>query len=190
MFTDSLPEKALLRAAYQRSNQLCSLEVPADDHLRTPARSIEEALNTEQSAPVRKACLEFLTAAAAFYGVSRPPVRVLAARPLRMRENRWATELFGDYHLEQKLIRVWMRTAVQKRVASFGTFLATLCHEFCHHLDCERFGFRDTPHTRRFYERAAAPYHHARSTPAKRLFWARLPNGRRRIDWPRTNRGG
>jgi hypothetical protein len=74
MFTESLPEKALLRAAYQRSNQLCSLEVPADDRLRTPARSIEEALNTEQSAPVRKACLEFLTAAAVFYGVSRPPV--------------------------------------------------------------------------------------------------------------------
>jgi hypothetical protein len=115
---------------------------------------------------------------------------VLAARPLRVRENRWATELFGDYHLEQKLIRVWMRTAVQKRVTSFGTFLATLCHEFCHHLDCERFGFRDTPHTRGFYERAAALYHHAQSTPAKRLFWATLPNGRWRIDWPRTNRGG
>ena len=190
MVTDSLPKKALLRAAYLKSDQLCSLEVPADDRLRAPARSIEEALNAEQSAPVRKACLQFLTAAAAFYGVSRPQVRVLAARPLRVRENRWATELFGDYHLEQKLIRVWMRTAVQKRVTSFGTFLATLCHEFCHHLDCERFGFRDTPHTRGFYERAAALYHHARSTPAKRLFWATLPNGRWRIDWPRTNRGG
>jgi hypothetical protein len=190
MFTDSLPEKARLRAAYLRSDQLGSLEVPADDRLSAPARSIEEALDAEQSAPVRKACLEFLTAAAAFYGVSRPLVRVLAARPLRVPENRWATELFGDYHLEQKLIRVWMRTAVQKRVTSFGTFLATLCHEFCHHLDCERFGFRDTPHTRGFYERAAALYHHARSTPAKRLFWAALPNGRWRIDWPRTNRGG
>ena len=66
MFTDSLPEKAVLRAAYLRSDQLCSLAVPADGRLRTPARSIEEALNTEQSAPVRKACLEFLTAAADF----------------------------------------------------------------------------------------------------------------------------
>ena len=101
MLTDSLPKQALLRAAYLRSDQLCSLEVPADDRLRTPARSIEEALNAEQSAPVRKACLEFLTAAAAFYGVSRPQVRVLAARPLRVRENRWATELFADYHLEK-----------------------------------------------------------------------------------------
>ena len=97
MLTDSLPKKPLLRAAYLKSDQLCSLEVPADDRLRTPARSIEEALNAEQAEPVRKACLEFLTAAADFYGVSKPQVRVLAARPLRVRENRWATELFGDY---------------------------------------------------------------------------------------------
>ena len=60
MFTDNLPKKAILRAAYLRSDQLCSLEIPTDDRLRTPARSIEEALNAEQSEPVRKACLEFL----------------------------------------------------------------------------------------------------------------------------------
>ncbi len=39
------------------------------------------------------------------------------------------------------LIRLWMRTAVRKEVTSFGTFLNTLCHEFCHHLDFHRFGF-------------------------------------------------
>jgi hypothetical protein len=78
---------------------------------------------------------------------------VLATRPLRVQEVGWATELFGDYHHDNKLIRVWMRTAVQKHVTSFGTFLSTLCHEFCHHLDRERLGFPHTPHTRGFYER-------------------------------------
>ena len=61
------------------------------------------------------------------------------------------------------LIRVWMRTAVRKEVTSFGTFVSTLCHEFCHHLDFQKFGFRDSWHTRGFYERAAALYHHARA---------------------------
>ena len=190
MFTDSLPKRQRLRAEYLKSDQLCSIELPADDRFRRPATRIEEALRTEQSAPVRKACLAFITAAAAFYDVSTPQVRVLAARPLKVREDGWGTELYGDYHLEKKSIRIWMRTAIQKRVTSFGTFFSTLCHEFCHHLDCERFGFQDTPHTRGFYERTAALYHHARATPAKRLIWARLPNGRWRIDWPRTNRGG
>jgi hypothetical protein len=40
-----------------------------------------------------------------------------------------AAELFV-YQFDKKVIRVWMRTAVQKRVTSFGTFLSTLCHEF------------------------------------------------------------
>jgi hypothetical protein len=26
-----------------------------------------------------------------------------------------------------------MRTAVRQEVTSYGTFLSTLCHEFCHH---------------------------------------------------------
>ncbi len=54
------------------------------------------------------------------------------------------------------LIRVWTRTAVRKEVTSIGTFLSTLCHEFCHHLDFQRFGFADSWHTRGFYERTAA----------------------------------
>jgi predicted metalloprotease with PDZ domain len=87
------------------------------------------------------------------------------------------------------LIRVWMRTAVRKQVTSFGTFLSTLCHEFCHHLDSKRLGFPDSPHTRGFFERAAALYHHARGTPVKRLFWAPMAGHRWRINWQRTNRG-
>ena len=88
------------------------------------------------------------------------------------------------------LIRVWMRTAVRKEVTSFGTFLSTVCHEFCHHLDFQKFGFHGSWHTRGFYERAAALYHHARGTPPKRLFWVPVTRGRWRIDWQRTNRAG
>jgi hypothetical protein len=74
---------------------------------------------------------------------------VLAARPLRVRES-WATELFGDYQPRTMLIQVWMRTAVRKDVTSFGTFLSTLCHEFCHHLDFQLFRFADSWNTRGF----------------------------------------
>jgi len=83
-------------------------------------------------------------------------------------------------------VRLWMRTAVRKEITSFGTFLSTLCHEFCHHLDFQQFGFADSWHARGFYERAAALYHHARGTAPKRLFWAAVPGRSWRIDWPRT----
>jgi hypothetical protein len=88
------------------------------------------------------------------------------------------------------LIRVWMRTAVRKEVTSFGTFLSTLCHEFCHHLDFHKFGFADSWHTRGFYERAGALYHCVRGTVPKSLFWTPVAGGRWRINWPTTNRGG
>jgi hypothetical protein len=147
--------------------------------------AIEKYMGYGAAGDVRRACDEFLGAASEFYGVPRCSVRVLAARPLRVREYS-TTELFGDYHPDTMLIRVWMRTAVRKDVTSFGTFLSTLCHEFCHHLDIQKLGFRASWHTRGFYERTAALYHYARGTPPKRLVWSPLPRGRFRIDWQRT----
>jgi len=190
MLTDRPPSKATIRARFIESDRLRTLEVPKDDRLQAAAKSIASAMQGGTASSVRQACAEFLSAASSFYTVRPPGIRVLAARPLRVREGGSAIELFGDYDPETLLIRLWMRTAIRKQVTSFGTFLSTLCHEFCHHLDCQRFGFRESWHTRGFYERAAALYHHARGTPVKRLFWVRAPGERWRIDWPRTNRGG
>jgi hypothetical protein len=148
---------------------------------------MELAIRDGATAAVRKACAEFLSLSSDFYSVRAPAIRVLAARPLRVREG-WATELFGDYDPETTLIRLWMRTAIRKQVTSFGTFLSTLCHEFCHHLDCQRLGFPESWHTRGFFERTAALYHHARGTPRKNLVWVKTFGERWRIDWPRTNR--
>lgn len=189
MITDRGPRKKVLISDFLRSDENRTLRLPQDNRLATSGKAIESTLATGAIAPVRHACTEFLSSLASFYQVETPATRVLAARPIRTREGGWAIELFGDYDPTTKLIRVWMKTAVRKQVTSFGTFLSTLCHEFCHHLDYQRFGYRDTWHTRGFYERTAILYHHARGTPAKQLFWIKMPGGRWRIDWPRTNRG-
>jgi hypothetical protein len=187
MITDVLPRDAN-RAGFLQSDRITTLDLPQNGRLLTIAKSIESAMNVGKSVDVRRACTQFLAETSTFYRTPSCGVRVFAARPLRVREH-WATELFGDYNPETMLIRLWMRTAVRKEITSFGTFLSTLCHEFCHHLDFQQFGFRDSWHTRGFYERTAGLYHHARGTPPKRLFWLPVPGGRWRIDWPRTNRG-
>jgi len=189
MLTDRPPRNAALLRKFLESDRLGILDLPQDDRLRAPAGLIDAALASGKTTALRLACAGFLGVASDFYKVSSPGVRVLAARPVRVREGGGATELFGDYHPNTKLIRVWMKTAVRKQVTSFGTFLSTLCHEFCHHLDSQRLGFPDSPHTRGFYARAAALYHRARGTPVKRLFWVRMAGQRWRIDWQRTNRG-
>jgi hypothetical protein len=184
MLTDAPPRK-VNRAGFLESERIRTLDLPQHGRLPAIAKSIESAMKSDKSAVVRRACAEFLAIASEFYEAPACGVRVLASRPLRVREQ-WTTELFGDYSPENMLIRVWMRTAVRKEVTSFGTFVSTLCHEFCHHLDFQKFGFRDSWHTRGFYERAATLYHHARGTPPKRLFWVPVAGGRWRIDWQRT----
>jgi len=188
MLTDAPPRKRN-RAGFLESDRIRTLDLPQNGCLLMVAKSIESGMRAGKTADVRRACAEFLAATSDFYGVAPCTVRVLAARPLRVREH-WTTELFGDYNPQTMLIRLWMRTAVRKEITSFGTFLSTLCHEFCHHLDFHRFRFDNSWHTRGFYERTAALYHHARGTPPKRLSWVPLPGGRWRIDWQRTNRSG
>src|SRR5580704_3486786 len=190
MLTERTPRNTKLRAEFLKSDLLTTLAVPPDERLQKQARSIALALKEGARADMQPLCALFLSAAADFYRVQSPGIHVLAARPLRVREGGWASELFGDYSPQTLQIRVWMRTAVRKQVTSFGTFLSTLCHEFCHHLDYQKFEFRDSWHTRGFYERAGALYHYARGTPPKKLFWVAMSGGRWRIDWPRTNQSG
>jgi hypothetical protein len=185
MFTDKPPRTRTQLAKFMESDRLTILDLPNDSRFFKLSQSIDLAMKEDNRAKTRSACIDFLTVAAEFYGVSSPDVRALAARPLRVREGGWASELFGDYCIQTQLIRIWTRTAVRKQITSFGTFLSTLCHEFSHHLDCQRFEFGASPHTRGFYARTALLYHHSRGTPMKPLVWLRAPRDRWRIDWSR-----
>lgn len=90
--------------------------------------------------------------------------------PDRVREGDWGTELFGDYRFDEKLIRVWMRTAIQQRVTSLGRSFRRLPMS----LPSPRRGA-----LRVFGDAAYAPLFRAgggvvppcSGTPAKRLVW-------------------
>jgi hypothetical protein len=49
-----------------------------------------------------------------------------------------------------------MRTAKKEQVVKFRTFLRTLLHEVCHHLDYELYKLAETFHTEGFYARESA----------------------------------
>ncbi len=188
MLTDAPPRARAKREPFWRSDQLLDLALPADDRFVAPARAIAAGLAADDRAAVERAAVAFAGAIAAFHGVAPPPVRVLAARPRRVYKDGGTTELYGDYEFESGAIRVWMRTAVHKRVTAYGTFLSTLCHEICHHLDRVLLGFADTPHTRGFYERTACLYHHARATPRVPIAWSATGKDRWQVDWTRMRR--
>jgi hypothetical protein len=108
MVTDNPPRTAN-RAGFLESDRIRTLDLPHDGRLTAIAKSIESAMKAGTSADVRCVCAEFLDTASKFYEVPDCGIRVLAARPLRVRES-WGTELFGDYAPETMLIRVWIRT--------------------------------------------------------------------------------
>jgi hypothetical protein len=187
MVTNPMPRSIAKRAQYDRSDKLITLGLPSESRLHSLALEIESALDAEIKKQVRDACSKWLAEAARIFNVPPPSIRVLDARPLRVYET-GLSELFGDYQLGTALIRVWMRTAVQKRVTAFGTFFNTLCHEFCHHLDILSLGLPSTFHTRGFYGRTAVLYHYCRGTPLTPLIWRRIPNNRWQIDWGQMRR--
>jgi len=85
-------------------------------------------------------------------------VRVMARRP----SDNWG-ELHGLYEpvdrRQKAKITVWMRTAQKNKVVAFKTYLRTLLHEFCHHLDYELFSLEESFHTQGFYKRESSLFH-------------------------------
>jgi uncharacterized damage-inducible protein DinB len=147
------------QAIYLRSDAITAVPLPRPEALRPYVRELARALDGEQRAPTEAAAQALVSALAT--ALRLPPVRVqvLAARP----HAKWG-ELHGLYEWEQRrggppLITLWMRTAKQRRVVAFRTFLRTLLHEVGHHLDYAGLELGDSFHTQGFYARESHLFH-------------------------------
>jgi hypothetical protein len=114
----------------------------------TPARASPGSATRSQRddrAVVQAASQALIDALVAGYRVPKIRVRVLAQRPADE-----TGELHGLYEPEDEgepaRITVWMRTAARRDVVAFKTFLRTLVHELCHHLDYELYKLPNLSH--------------------------------------------
>jgi hypothetical protein len=148
MLTDTPPRNERCPAQFLESERLRTLDLPQDGYFLTPPKSIEAAMNGGTTADVRRACADFFQPYRNSTDYRNAAFACL--QPDRCESARTGPQSFSviTLHSRNELIRVWMRTAVRKQVTSFGTFLSTICHEFCPHLDFQHFGFRDSWHTR------------------------------------------
>src|SRR5574341_2241931 len=150
---------------YRRSDEVSAVPLPGAPALRPLVESMARALEAEDRAKVEAAARALLDSLTRGLGV--PPVRVevLAARPSRD----WG-ELHGLYSPGERgarpRITVWMRTAQRRQVVAFRTFLRTLIHELCHHLDYELLRLPDSFHTEGFYRRESSLVHQLVGGPA------------------------
>ena len=150
--------KASDKAIYRRSDDVTSLRLPDPHALQVVVRRLEKALEREDRLEIDRWVREFVNRFVGGLDVAPVVVKVLAARP----SESWG-ELHGLYELAEgrrrARITVWMRTAQHKKVVAFRTFLRTVLHELCHHLDYELLELADSFHTEGFFKRESSLFH-------------------------------
>ncbi len=144
------------RAIYRRSDAATSLPLPGADGIRPAIARLHEALARDDPVEVVKAAQEIAVQVSRTLGAPPPTVDILALRP----RHAWG-ELHGLYTAvgDAARIRLWMRTARHGRVVAFRTFLRTLLHEVCHHLDLTVLDLAPSFHTEGFFKRESSLFH-------------------------------
>lgn len=143
------------QSIYRQSDAITVVRLPDPLPLRPAAQALMEALKSENRSIVQGLSQQITDGIVA--QLKLPPLRiqVLAVRP----SDDWG-ELHGLYLPEEDgkpaKIQLWMRTAKHKRVVAYKSFLRTLLHELCHHLDYELYKFPETFHTEGFYSRESS----------------------------------
>ena len=140
---------------YRRSDAIETLDLPPEVCGGPLVAALRAALERDDRRAVQTAGQALVEALTHGYRVPAIRVRVLAQRP-----SDDTGELHGLYEPEDGAtparITVWMRTAQRTQVVKFRTFLRTLVHEVCHHLDYELFELAETFHTEGFYKRESS----------------------------------
>jgi len=140
---------------YRRSDAIETLDLPPEVRGGPLVAALRAALEQDDRRAVQAAGQGLIDALTRGYRVPPIRVRVLAQRP-----SDDTGELHGLYEPEDGAtparITVWMRTAQRTQVVKFRTFLRTLVHEVCHHLDYELFELPETFHTEGFYKRESS----------------------------------
>ncbi len=185
MQTEKPPRARAEKDEYSRSDDMRAVNLPPAEPFRSYALQLKDALAAEDRKAVLVASRLLIYALSDFYQVKRPSVRILSVRPQET-QGEWIFQTFGDYNPETLLIRLFMKTAVQKKTSSYGTFLSTLVHEFCHHLDVVSLELPNTFHTRGFFERVAVLYHHIQNTSVREIVWQKLSDGTYGVNWAKT----
>lgn len=142
------------RAIYRRSDRIVEVALPGSKRYREFAEAVVHALESGNRGAVKDAGSGLVTAINGALGIPPVSVRVLNARPRSAR-----SEMHGLYVREPgkvPVITLWMRTAAHKAIVAPRTFLRTLLHEACHHLDFELIDLSETFHTEGFFKRESS----------------------------------
>lgn len=141
----------------EKSNRYGAIRLKVTPTLQAAVSTLAPALATGDPARVEPVVQTIADEICRALGVPRVRTSVELVRP----HNHFG-ELHGLYTANRREganIRLWMLTAKRKQVAAFKTFLRTLLHELCHHLDYTLLRIGGSVHCEGFYKRESSLFH-------------------------------
>jgi len=143
---------------YRASDQISNVSLKDSTNLLPFVRNVRSALKSKQKAKVLNASQVLVNQLTQQLEIPAIKVKVLTSRP----HNNYG-ELHGLYEPVSRKVKVaevsvWMLTAKRKQVVAFKTYMRTLFHEVCHHLDYELYKLEDSYHTEGFFKRESSLY--------------------------------
>ena len=152
---------------YDRSASIPVIPLTPSSQLLEATTVLVEALANEDRARV-----EALSQAIVNHICWQLNVRIVRVQVQGVRPSNRRGELHGLYTQynggsRNDSIQVWMRTAKRGQVVAFRTFLRTLLHEVCHHLDYNYLQLRESYHTEGFFQRESSLFRAVVQPPAE-----------------------
>jgi len=142
------------QAIYRRSDKVHDVRLSDLSRLRQHVDEIARHLEAGQAKQVAQSCQQLCDRVLAQLDCPAIRIRVADSRPADDYEELYG--LYEPYEDRPARITLWMRTAKRRQIVAFRTFLRTLLHELCHHLDYEYFLWEESFHTEGFYRRESA----------------------------------
>jgi hypothetical protein len=147
---------AAKKRIYRRSDAIDSVPLKRPVAIHPVTMKLKESLGGNKRRDVAKHASEICRLVCEGLDVEPLIVKIRSRRPSSSAE-----ELQGLYERtdgESSVLTVWMKTAAKGHVVAFKSFIRTVLHELCHHLDYTYFDLEDSLHTEGFFKREASLY--------------------------------
>ena len=143
------------RREYERSDTITQVPLRPHEALSAAVIELDASLRADDLHGTDRASQVLATRICQGLRVAGVRVRVEGVRPHDHRGELHGLYTPGNGDAHDRIL-VWMRTAKRGDVVRTKTFLRTLLHEVCHHLDFVLFSLPNSFHSRGFYQRESS----------------------------------
>jgi hypothetical protein len=147
---------ATQKRIYRKSDAIKSIPVKNPSGIHPVTIKLKKSLEDNKRRDVAKHTSEICRLVCEGLRTEILTVKISSKRPSSS-----TRELHGLYEWadgETPVLTIWMKTAAKGQVVAFKSFIRTILHELCHHLDYTYFNLDDSFHTEGFFKRESFLY--------------------------------